>query len=92
MKHWVVMQAELGNDVFWAWGLVTDGPGFDDVHYTSRDGVTAREVTEQPRLTKHLFTVAVLLDAGDAEALSMPLLPPRALELQPDEGDGSAQV
>lgn len=57
---WVVMEVVMGSEKVWAWGKASaDGPGFDEIYYTERDGFTAAEVAGVPALGAHLFTVTV---------------------------------
>jgi len=58
-RTYVVMEARVGSRNVWVWGLVTKGPGFDEVYYTEADGFTPAEITEVPRTARHLFTVEV---------------------------------
>ena len=56
-RFWVVMEGKLGSRIVWAWGLVTTGPGFDEVYFTETDGHTPADISEVPQIVKHLFTV-----------------------------------
>lgn len=37
---WVVCEVSLGSVVVWGWGWLGVGPGFDEVFFTDRDGVS----------------------------------------------------
>lgn len=58
---WVVFECKIGNEQhFWAWCRPNrDSPGFDQIFYTQRDGITAMSPMGDllPALGTHLFTV-----------------------------------
>lgn len=58
---WVVMACRKGSqEHFWAWGRPRrDAPGFEEIYYTQRDGVTAWSPSgdDLPILGEHLFTI-----------------------------------
>lgn len=58
---WVVMACRKGSqENFWAWCRPRrDSPGFDEIFYTMRDGVTAWSPSgdDLPILAEHLFTI-----------------------------------
>ena len=58
-RTYVVMKARIGGSHYWTWGLVTTGPGFDEVFYTETDGYTPANIDEAPSNLEHLFTVVV---------------------------------
>lgn len=58
-RHWVVMEGKIGSHTVWCWGLVTTGPGFDEVYFTESDGHTPADIPHVPPTTRHLFTVPV---------------------------------
>ena len=63
MTTWAVFQCKVGNtENYWAWCKAdADSPGFTDIGYTERDGVTPYSPAGEglPILTAFLFSVSV---------------------------------
>lgn len=71
MKTWVVMEGRDGSQTFWAWGELSDSPGFVNIYYTLPDGITMyspRNVNEHgfPSVTGGLlFSAQVGVPLGE---------------------------
>lgn len=58
VKSWVVFETRVRGTTVWAWGLMGDGPGFDEVYFTAPDGTSPVEMSQPPAVFgRYLFTV-----------------------------------
>lgn len=99
---WVVMACRIGNSQhFWAWCRPSrEHPGFEDIFYTERDGLTAMSPAGDtlPTLGEHLFTVVFppeVASTGErfpvAEPLSVPATwRPETPTLEPTAADAGS--
>jgi len=89
MKTWVVIAGRDGSTNFWAWGELSDSPGFVNIYYTLPDGVTMyspRNINEHglPNLNDGLVFAAPVPTSTEVtrEGLSLQL-PAEVMEVKP---------
>lgn len=56
MKTWVVFRCRIGSDAIWAWGLAGAGPSFDELYFTTPNGLDPVPLDRIPELQEFLFT------------------------------------
>lgn len=64
----MVFETRDRGHIVWAWCLLADGPGFDEVFFTETDGMTPADAPDPMRLERVVFTCPVEVEVSGAIA------------------------